>query len=441
MSKITLALLKAVAPSTRQDLLDRFIPHMNAILPEYGIVSELQVSAFLATAAFESQYFQKTKEGHARVGTKARGYQDKYWGTGFMGRGIFQTTHRRNYLIFGQKMLQLGKVDNANLFVEHPELLEQSRWAVESACQYWQTNKLDKWALRGTKGFFGLQGLVNRGSAEKEALDYDSRLAVYEKARRAMPDDFKLDSAVSPNEPTPHISAPDQAQGETSNKTADKPLLKMGSKGDAVCEVQKILGVTVDGDFGKDTEAAVINFQIAHHLDADGKVGPETWSALKQNPTPGDSSGQGSSDGTNETKVEVTGGDVKVETNQPAFVSEEKEMQAPVKDGAEAKAVGGTILGIVVPGFVYTLFKGVQEWIEKGFIDGKELVNGIVSFISGNTKFIFILIGLIIAVIIVKKVFKQITFIVQMIINANPALHNVTVTPAPVEKKAWWKFW
>lgn len=140
-------------------------------------------------------------------------------------------------------------------------------------------------------------------------------------------------------------------------------------------------------------------------------------------------------------KVEIEDGNIKAETNQPAFVPEDKEITAPAKDGAEAKAVGGTILGIGVPTVVYTLFKGIQEWIEKGFLDAKELFNGITSFIAANTKFIFILIGLIIAVILVKKVFKQITFIVSMFIAANPSWHNVTITPAPVEKKAWWKFW
>ena len=52
------------------------------------------------------------------------------------------------------------------------------------------------------------------------------------------------------------------------------------SRSAAVRRLQEGLHVSVDGEFGPETEAAVRNFQEAHGLAVDGVVGPATWSAL-----------------------------------------------------------------------------------------------------------------------------------------------------------------
>lgn len=63
------------------------------------------------------------------------------------------------------------------------------------------------------------------------------------------------------------------------------PLLKKGSKGSHVVDLQRALNAAghslkVDGDFGPVTDRAVRMFQKARGLVADGKVGPYTWRAL-----------------------------------------------------------------------------------------------------------------------------------------------------------------
>lgn len=214
MAKLTSSILKAVAPRTAPTLRDRFLPFLNEALPRYGIVNEVQVAAFLATAAFESMYFQKTKEGKAGPNTTAwRKYQSKYWATNYMGRGIFQTTSKPNYRTFGQKMKAKGLVGDSEIFVNQPELLEQPKWAVESACEFWVTNGLDVYARQGFKGFAALEGKVNRGRADRIALGEPDRLIIYKAARLALPDDFILDNSDSAATPTP---APVETQGEFS---------------------------------------------------------------------------------------------------------------------------------------------------------------------------------------------------------------------------------
>ena len=58
-------------------------------------------------------------------------------------------------------------------------------------------------------------------------------------------------------------------------------LLKYGSKGVEVVELQNLLGIKADGLFGKNTEASVIEFQQINDLQPDGIVGSATWGALK----------------------------------------------------------------------------------------------------------------------------------------------------------------
>jgi hypothetical protein len=58
------------------------------------------------------------------------------------------------------------------------------------------------------------------------------------------------------------------------------PTLHVGSTGSSVKAVQRKLGVSVTGYFGSRTASAVKRFQRAHHLNADGVVGPATARAL-----------------------------------------------------------------------------------------------------------------------------------------------------------------
>lgn len=62
-------------------------------------------------------------------------------------------------------------------------------------------------------------------------------------------------------------------------------LLRLGSKGAGVRDIQALLRsagyqVTVDGDFGTSTKAAVVAFQKRNGLTADGMIGPKTQAAL-----------------------------------------------------------------------------------------------------------------------------------------------------------------
>lgn len=77
--------------------------------------------------------------------------------------------------------------------------------------------------------------------------------------------------------------------GTTSKSlTGSTPPLRMGSRGEAVVQLQTNLTQLgydtngTDGIFGEDTKAAVMAFQRAYGLSADGVVGSATQEAIKK---------------------------------------------------------------------------------------------------------------------------------------------------------------
>jgi peptidoglycan hydrolase-like protein with peptidoglycan-binding domain len=77
------------------------------------------------------------------------------------------------------------------------------------------------------------------------------------------------------------------AARHTTQKTSapKEPLVRYGAKGKAVMVLQRALNkkgahLSVDGDFGPKTKAAVEHFQRSRNLTVDGIVGPNTWRAL-----------------------------------------------------------------------------------------------------------------------------------------------------------------
>ena len=79
---------------------------------------------------------------------------------------------------------------------------------------------------------------------------------------------------------------PSGAAGGVDFQSDVRPMLRRGSRGRAVTELQTKLKASfvpflvVDGIFGRATEEVVRGFQEAKNLTPDGVVGPLTWAAL-----------------------------------------------------------------------------------------------------------------------------------------------------------------
>lgn len=165
----------------------------------------------------------------------------------FRGRGIKQLTGRNNYTAFGETVGMSAE--------EAAEYVATPAGAIESACWFWKTNNLEKWADAGDN--VGLTKKINGGT-----IGLDDRNRRWEEALGILGGEY--------TPPAPKAAA----------KPAGKRTLRRGMKGDDVAAMQKVLGVAADGDFGFGTLTAVKKWQKTNGLAADGIVGPATQAKM-----------------------------------------------------------------------------------------------------------------------------------------------------------------
>ena len=163
----------------------------------------------------------------------------------FRGRGIKQLTGRNNYTQFANTVDLTAE--------EAAEYVSTPTGAIESACWFWATNKLEKFADKGDNK--GLTKKINGGTiglADRNRR-WDEALAIL----------------------GGKVPAPKTKKTSTSVRT-----LRKGMQGDDVKKMQKAIGVAADGDFGFGTLVAVKKWQNSNGLVADGIVGPSTQAKM-----------------------------------------------------------------------------------------------------------------------------------------------------------------
>ena len=163
----------------------------------------------------------------------------------FRGRGIKQLTGRNNYTAFGKTIGMSAE--------EAVDYVATEKGALESACWFWKTNKLDKWADKGDN--VGLTKKINGGT-----IGLDDRNRRWEEALAILGGEVPVSKPAS--------------------KSTSVRTLRRGMNGDDVAKMQKAIGVTADGDFGPGTLVAVKKWQKLNGLVADGIVGPATQAKM-----------------------------------------------------------------------------------------------------------------------------------------------------------------
>jgi len=115
-------ILKALEKSSRTKTQAKQAENLALILKEcaaHGVAMPEQVAYIVGTAWHESRLLC-IAEFRAKPETKVRAMQDRYWGSGFYGRGFVQLTWQRNYKKFGD-LLGVDLVSNPDKVLE-PEI-------------------------------------------------------------------------------------------------------------------------------------------------------------------------------------------------------------------------------------------------------------------------------------------------------------------------------
>ena len=224
------------------------------ILESYGVDTRLRIAHFLAQTCHETAGFRTTEEfasGEAYEGRADLGNVNPGDGTRYKGRGLLQLTGRANYRKCGEA---LGVDLESN-----PALAAEPRLSLRIACEYWKNRRINTMCDRDD--LIAVTKAINGGL---NGLDDRRQLTTRAKTGIARIEGLQLSGAAHPG---------------------DRPVLRRGSRGDAVAELQTTLRglgypLVVDGDFGAATELAVTHLQIDRGFAVAGIVGPETWKAL-----------------------------------------------------------------------------------------------------------------------------------------------------------------
>jgi putative chitinase len=265
-SRIDVSILTAIAPRMSGEVAARqkkIILAFGDMLPQIlectEVTTAVRIQNFLPQVAHESDGFCTLEEyasGQAYEGRKNLGNLKAGDGKRFKGRGPIQLTGRANYRAFTIWMRQ--RISSCPDFEVDPELVATWPWAGWALAFFWSTKKINAAADRDD--LVAVTRIINGGTnglADRRAYLAKTKVALA------------------------------GLQGVMVSQQQSFAVLNRGMQGPPIEELQRALAkagyylMTIDGDFGAGTEAAVRAFQRARRLTIDGIVGGKTAAALK----------------------------------------------------------------------------------------------------------------------------------------------------------------
>lgn len=280
--KVTVDELRAMIPTN--DDVEEWCEELNKALDKYDINTPKRVAGFISQCAHESRDFTATEENLNYSQSSLERVFGRYFGPGkrdaaeyhrkpekianyvymdeyrsrrgalgntqpgdgwrFRGGGLKQLTGRNNYEGFAK--------DYGITAEEAADWVRTKEGALASALWFWSRNNLN--TIADTGDVVALTKKINGGD-----IGLSDRQRRYSIAMQALTGDIPPRAPIT-------------------------TTLRQGSRGGAVKQMQRKLGIAADGVFGPGTAKAVKAWQSKNGLVADGIMGPKSLEVLSCQP-------------------------------------------------------------------------------------------------------------------------------------------------------------
>lgn len=256
IDRINAAMFDGVMNKEQEKCINLFLVAVTINDLFYRPISLESLPYILATTFHETAGTMQPIEEYGKGKGRPYGEPDSDTGKTYYGRGYVQLTWKENYQKASKFVFDTNYDLNSVDFAENPELALTPFYSVQltlnGMLDGWFTGKkLDDYRLDdGSYDYRNARRIIN-------GMDKASLIAGY-----AMEFESALRLAIG--------------------QEIKRNDLKVGSYGDDVRELQLMLSLKPDGQFGDLTKEALLNFQRKHNLKLSGEVTKEVWNALEQ---------------------------------------------------------------------------------------------------------------------------------------------------------------
>lgn len=113
----------------------------------------------------------------------------------------------------------------------------------------------------------------------------------------------------------------------------------------------------------------------------------------------------------------------------PVFTPDTIVQTAPPTENSTRNGVLGVLAAFGVPAGLGGIVQAIKDLVANGFIDAREVGAIVLGIIRENSKYVIILVGLVLLGLMLKKFYRQATLLLTTWINSDPNRHNVEVRP------------